>query len=250
MPKRDIVGVHVDIIGKDGLLAAIAETIRQGRKSVFAYANIHAINLAHEDTRFREFLNRATVLYCDGEGVRLGARMLGVKLPPRIVLTYWIWELCAFCETHGFTVFFLGGTNDALENAVHNIRARHPMLKIVGSHQGYFEKIGEESEKVIDVISRVKPNVLLVSLGMPLQELWIEENCEKLFANAILPSGSMIDYTAGKKRLTPPWMANHGLEWLYRLIQEPGRLWRRYVFGNPLFMARIVRQLLVSGRQA
>lgn len=240
MPKVDILGVRVDVIDTPGLHAAIAASIRQNRRDVYAYVNIHAINIARKDERFRRFLNTSHIVYCDGEGVRLGGRLLGHKLPPRVVLTYWIWELCEFCEREGYSMFFLGATPEYVNEAVERVRKRFPAIVIVGSHHGYFQKEGPESDKVVEAVRHANPDILVVGFGMPMQEFWIDDNLAKLNARVILPAGSMIDYTAGRKGLAPPWMANHGMEWLYRFFQEPGRLWRRYLIGNPLFMIQIL----------
>lgn len=244
-PARvNILGVGVDAIDTDGLHRAIVESIRQRRKDVYAYVNINAINIAQSDERFRNFLNRSHVVYCDGEGVRLGARMLGHHLPPRVVLTYWIWELCEFLQRESFSVFFLGSSEQFVHEAVERVQARYPTIRIVGSHHGYFAKHGRESDEVVEMVNRAEPNVLIVGFGMPMQEFWIEENLARLNANVILPAGSMINYTAGRKSMAPQWMANHGMEWLYRFFQEPGRLWKRYLLGNPSFMFRIALEKL------
>jgi N-acetylglucosaminyldiphosphoundecaprenol N-acetyl-beta-D-mannosaminyltransferase len=248
MPKVNILGVAVDAIDTDGLHRAIAESIRQRRKDVYAYVNINAINIARSDERFRNFLNCSHIVYCDGEGVRLGASMLGCWLPPRVVLTYWIWELCELMEREHFSVFFLGSTNEDVTEAVARVQQRYPKIRIVGSHHGYFAKRGTESDAVVELVNSAKPNVLIVGFGMPMQEFWIEENLARLNANVILPAGSMINYTAGRKSMAPQWMANHGMEWLYRFFQEPGRLWKRYLIGNPSFMFRIVLERLWKGK--
>jgi N-acetylglucosaminyldiphosphoundecaprenol N-acetyl-beta-D-mannosaminyltransferase len=249
MPKVDVLGVKVDVLEKAELEYAIGESIRLRRKDVYAYANIHGINIAQKDESFRRFLNESAVVYCDGQGVRLGARILGHRLPARIVLTYWIWELCALCESNGYTLFFLGGTETAVERAVQNISARFPRIRIVGRHHGYFEKKGIENDRIIEMIVKLCPNILFVGFGMPMQEHWIGANIHRLCANAILPAGSMIDYAAGLRATAPSWMAENGLEWLHRLVQEPSRLWKRYVLGNPSFMFRILFQRSQSGKR-
>lgn len=249
MHKVDILGVQVDVIDTDGLHTAIEESVLQNRRDVYAYVNINAINIAHENERFKQFLNNSHVVYCDGEGVRLGARMLGYHLPPRVVLTYWIWELCELFEKRKFSVFFLGATEQYVEEAVGRVRQRFPEIVIAGWHHGYFEKTGAENEAVVEMINSARPNILIVGFGMPAQEMWIEENLSRLPANVILPAGSMIDYTAGRKGLAPKWMADNGMEWLYRFLQEPGRLWKRYLIGNPSFMYKIAREYLRKGTQ-
>ncbi len=248
MPKVDILGVRVDVIDTDGLHDAIAESVKRQRKDVYAYVNINAINIARSDERFKNFLNRSHIVYCDGEGVRLGGRILGYHLPPRVVLTYWIWELCDFFEKENLSVFFLGATEQYVKEAVERVQQRFPKLNIVGFHHGYFEKKGGESDTVIEMIREAKPHILIIGFGMPLQELWIAENLARLSANVILPAGSMIDYTAGRKGLAPKWMANHGMEWLYRFFQEPGRLWKRYLIGNPAFMFNALLESLRKGK--
>lgn len=249
MPKVNILGVHVDVIGKEGLHDAIRMAVLEKRKEVLAYVNVHAINLAQSDEQFRNFLNSPAVLYCDGEGVRLASRILGKQLPPRIVLTYWIWELCELCEREGFSMFFLGGTEENNTLAVSNLQARFRNLKIAGRHHGYFEKWNNESDTVIGMINTAMPDILFVGFGMPLQERWIDANLPGLNVHVVLPAGSMIEYTAGRKSFAPAWMANHGMEWIYRLFQEPGRLWKRYIIGNPLFLFRVLLQYVKQGKQ-
>ena len=248
MPKVNIGGVEIDIITKQEIHQDIIQSVRNNSQHVYAYANIHAINVARQDHEFRAFLNRSATVYCDGEGVRIGARILGTKLPPRIVLTYWIWELCALCEENGLTMFFLGGSQGSLQRAVDHIGTTYPRLRIAGWHHGFFNKSGAESGHVIKMIQKARPNLLFVGFGMPMQEHWIGKNFEHLHANAIFPSGSMIEYAAGEKPLAPLWMANHGMEWLFRLMQEPRRLWRRYLLGNPMFIFRVMLQRVLAGK--
>ncbi len=247
MADINILGVHVDVTDKGELQKSVLASSRLQRKDVYAYVNVHAVNLAQRDANFRNFLNDALSAYCDGEGVRLGARLLGRFLPPRIVLTYWIWDLCRFFEENDLSVFFLGGKEDVVERAVKVVTLRHPRLNVKGWHHGYFTKEGPENDRVVEMISGAAPNVLFVGFGMPLQEHWIQQNLSRLTVNAVFPAGSMIDYTAGVKKYAPRWMTSHGLEWLHRFLMDPWRLWRRYLIGNPLFVLRVVRQRLTQG---
>ncbi len=243
MPEHvDVLDVRVDAVNSDKLNEEIGSVVERGGHAYFAYVNIHAINLAQKDKPFRDFLNAAPLVYCDGEGVRLGARILGVRLPPRIVLTYWIWNLCGVCEARRYSIFLLGGTPDVVRRASENLRGKFPNLNITGAQHGYFEKQGSESDSVIEQVNRARPNILFVCFGMPMQEHWVRENFSKLNVNMILFGGSTIDYTAGVKRVAPLWMRSVGLEWLFRLVQEPRRLWKRYLIGNPVFVAKVIAQ--------
>jgi len=242
MQSEGVLGVRIDPWESEGLLNAITKSVHERKGDVFAYANTHALNLAWTRPEFRAFLNSAHAVYCDGEGVRLAARLLGKRLPRRIALTYFFWEICREAERLGYSLFLLGSQEEHLRDAVQRVRARYPGIHIAGTHHGYFAKSGAESEAIVRMIQTAKPDILFVGFGMPLQEDWIRANRERISAPAILPCGSMIEYASGRKTLAPAWMSNHGLEWVYRLFQEPGRLWKRYLLGNPLFLFRVLRQ--------
>lgn len=242
MPKVNILGVLIDDVDGKRLLQLIGRAIEEHRKSVFSYVNVHGINLAQHDARFRAFVGRAHHVYCDGEGVRLGARILGRPVPPKTVLTYWIWELGEWCAENGYSVFLLGSTAERAGRAAHRLKKSIRGLKVAGYHHGYFARHGTENERVVELINSTRPDVLLVGFGMPAQEFWIEENIDRLRVNAILPAGSAIDYAAGIWQTAPVWMRNIGLEWLVRLVQEPVRLAVRYLVGNPLFITRVLMQ--------
>ncbi len=245
----EVLGVRVDAIDDQGLNGEIARIIDEKGHAYFAYVNINAINIAQDNATFRDFLNEAPIVYCDGEGVRLGARILGVRLPPRIVLTYWIWDLCAMCEQRGYSIYLLGGHDHIVRAAAANLKKAFPRLTIAGLRDGYFKKTGEESAQAIAQVNAARPNILFVCFGMPLQEEWVRANFQNLHANMILFGGSTIDYAAGAKRVAPVWMRSAGLEWLFRLMQEPRRLWKRYLLGNPLFMGRILLQRIRGRRR-
>ncbi len=248
MAECRVLGVRIDSIAKKDLEQSLVEAVRSGHRKVFAYVNVHAVNVARNNERFRRFLDSADITYCDGEGVRLGARILGYYLPPRIVLTHWIWDLCNLFEREGISVYFLGGTQEVSSKAVNEVRLRFPRLRIAGAHDGYFSKDGPENNAVLAGIAEARPDVLFVGFGMPLQEYWLEKHGDTLVASAILPCGSMIDYVAGVKRTPPAWMSNHGLEWLHRLLKEPRRLWRRYLIGNPMYLGNILVARLKQGK--
>jgi len=248
MDKVTILGVDVSVVDSEALTERIIESIRKGERRIFPYVNIHAVNIAYREPRFAGMLNAGGNAYCDGEGVRLGAMILGRKLPRRIVLTYYFWDLCAALEREGASIFLLGSRPEIVARAVEETLRRHPQLKVAGSHHGYFAKQGAESEAIVRQVNDSGADVLFVGFGMPLQEYWIADHATGLEARAILPCGSMIDYAAGARHLTPRWMGDHGLEWVYRLLQEPSRLWTRYLIGNPLFVLRVLRQRAMMRR--
>lgn len=247
MAKVDVLGVGIAPIDESQLLSAVRAALAGPRGSLFAYVNVNAINLAVDLPWFRDLLNDAECAYCDGEGVRFGAGILGRTIPARIALTYFFWDICAEAERNGYSIYLLGSHDHILTEAVARIRHRYPRLTIAGTHHGYFAKDGRPSEEVVAKVNAASPDLLFVGFGMPLQEDWIRRYRPSLNAGAVFPCGSMIDYASGLKSIAPLWMRKNGLEWLYRLFQEPGRLWRRYLVGNPLFVMRVVHQRLREG---
>lgn len=241
---KKILGVHVDPITLDELHDQIKLVSSLGKHEIILHANIHGLNLAYKLPWLQSFLNSAYLVFCDGFGVMLGARILGIDLPERITYADWMWQLSAFAESHNLSMYLLGADSGIAEKAEKNLTAKFPKLNIVGTHHGYFNKSPNhpENEAVIKHISDCSPNILLVSFGMPLQEKWLMENWSKIDANVALTGGAALDYVAGNLTRAPKWMTDNGLEWLGRLLIEPRRLWKRYIIGNPLFLLRVIKQ--------
>ena len=236
-----ILGVRVDVVRLDELLAYISSIIRDEKKAVIAYVNVHAMNVAQDLRWFRDFINRSQVAFCDGFGVKWAARFLTGKRIQRFTPPDWFGQLADICARQGFSMFFLGTQQVTVEKAAANLQVTTPDLKIVGTHHGFFDKDSASSENryVLAMINKLKPDILVVGFGMPAQEKWILENLNELHVHAVIPVGAFFDYLADEVERAPRWMTENGLEWLGRLIIEPNRLWKRYVIGNPLFFWRI-----------
>ena len=238
-----VLGVGVDRITVEGLHAEVARLVCR-RGGVVLNANAHCLNLCHEDEGLRRFFAAADVVFCDGAGVRLAARMLGGRLPERITYADWLPLLAALAEERGFSLFFLGARPGVAGEAARRLEASHPGLKIAGVRHGYFDHGAGSPENgaVVGEINAARPDVLLVGLGMPLQERWLMENRHALDVGVALTGGAIFDYASGRLRRGPRLLTDNGLEWLARLIVEPRRLWRRYLLGNPLFLVRVLAQ--------
>lgn len=245
-----LLGVRVDSVTPQDVLNLIERAAEERGRVTLAYANAHALNLAYTQPEFRAFFNDcADVVFCDGFGVRWGARLAGAApgaLPERMTPPDWIDALCARCAARGRSLYLLGGAGETAQRAAGELARRHPGLRIAGSHHGYFDQRRKSAENcnVVARVNAAKPDVLLVGFGMPLQEYWLRDNRAALSAAAAITVGALFSHLSGEARRAPRWMTDHGLEWLGRLVTEPGRLWRRYVIGLPLFMARIAGQRL------
>lgn len=244
LATADLLGIRFVGYGQEELLQALAERIGRGQKTIVLSGNVHAFNLAYEQPWLRAFFNQADFIRLDGAGLRLGARLVGGALPPRLTWADFVWDLAAFAEPRGYTFFLLGARPGVVEAAAGRLRARYAGLRIVGTHHGFFAKWpGQpENEAVLEQIAVSRPDILLVGMGMPRQERWIHDNRERLAATVTMTAGALFDYVSGRLRRPPSLFTETGFEWAGRLLVEPRRLWRRYLVGNPLFLWRIVKQ--------
>lgn len=245
-PTIRMLGVQLSLLSKEELLHTLGEIVASGNKGIILSGNVHSFNLAYQYKWLRDFFNQADIVRLDGAGLAVGAKILGFKTPKRLTWADFAWDLAEFAESRGFTFFFLGARPGVADKAAARLKERFPDLRIVGTHHGYFDKTpgSPENEAVIRRINAVKPNILIVGFGMPLQERWLMENWDRIEANVALTGGAVFDYVSGELRRPPRWMTDHGLEWLGRLIIEPRRLWKRYLIGNPLFLWRVLKQRL------
>jgi N-acetylglucosaminyldiphosphoundecaprenol N-acetyl-beta-D-mannosaminyltransferase len=240
----DILGVGVRPLTVDDLHQQLAEIIDRGDRAQVLHVNVHGLNLADEQPWLREVLNRAEIVFCDGAGVILGARLLGHHIPERITYADWMWQLADFAVERGYSLYFLGAKPGVAQAAADHLLTHYPGLKIVGVQHGYFnQSVGHpENNAVVDHINEARPNILIVGMGMPLQERWLRDNWHCLNTNIALTGGAVFDYLSGELQRAPRWMTDNSLEWLGRLLIEPQRLWRRYLVGNPRFLWRVLRQ--------
>ena len=242
--KIEVLGIKVDCLSVDELHREILRFIKGGGHHLVTNVNVNALNLTYKNGWMAQFLNSASINFCDGAGVILGARILGHRIPCRITYADWMWQLAEFAEMHDLSFFFLGGRPCIAEKAANRLREKHPGLRILATEHGYFQKTSgsQENAKVIDRINQTGADILVVAFGMPAQELWLHENWHRINSNVALTAGAAFDFISGETPRGPRWMTANGLEWLARLLLEPRRLWGRYLLGNPIFVVRILSQ--------
>jgi N-acetylglucosaminyldiphosphoundecaprenol N-acetyl-beta-D-mannosaminyltransferase len=243
-----LLGTKFHRITVEQLIDSIAQLGKAERKSIVGNLNAKALDLAFTVPWYRNFINRSDLVFCDGFGVLLGARILGYQVQSvhRMTCPDYIENLACVCEANDVSIFLLAGRPGVVDEAIDKLTKIAPRLRIDG-HHGYFEKSGLENAQVIQKINQFKPDVLYVGFGMPMQEQWILDNFEYIDTRVFLPLGACLDFYTGKVYRGPKWMTDHGLEWLTRLMTEPKRLWRRYIVGNSLLLYRVLRQRLLHG---
>ena len=247
--RIEILGVGVDRISADELRAQILRMVRSGERGLVLHVNAHCFNLIREHPWMRDLYNGASIVFCDGVGVVLAAKILGRPGGlQRFTHADEMWRLARFAEANGLSLFFLGARPGVAQKAANQLKERSPSLRIVGVRHGYFDHASgsPENETVIQQINAANPDVLVVGFGMPLQEWWLKENWDRVNADVAITLGAIFDYVSGELRRGPRFLTDNGFEWLARLIIEPRRLWRRYVVGNPIFLTRVLVQRLTE----
>jgi exopolysaccharide biosynthesis WecB/TagA/CpsF family protein len=236
---KTILGISVVAIRWDDAIALLARLIAERRFTKVSFLNAHNANIAYTDPVFAEALDDFLILP-DGVGVDLAAKLLyGAPFPDNLNGTDFI---PAFLQASArpLTVGLLGATRANAEAASIKLAALAVQHKFVVIHDGYFSPAEEQA--IVDRIEALRPDVLLVAMGVPRQELWIARHIDARHCTLPIAVGALLDFLSGSVPRAPLWMRQLRLEWLFRLCIEPGRLWRRYVVGNPLFLWRAVRQ--------
>jgi exopolysaccharide biosynthesis WecB/TagA/CpsF family protein len=240
----EIFGVPVARLTASQALGEIKRLEEREAPSLVAYANAHTLNLAHGSPWFRDLLRRADLVLNDGAGVGIAARLQRRPFPENLNGSDFNPRILEVAVAAGWPVFFLGARPGVSDRAAAALRARIPGLEVAGTHSGYFDSQD-------DVVWRIRfsgATLLMVAMGNPLQERWLAENLEATGASIGVGVGAFFDFISGEVHRAPSWMNRLGIEWVYRLAQEPRRMWRRYLFGNPLFLWRVLWQLISSRR--
>jgi N-acetylglucosaminyldiphosphoundecaprenol N-acetyl-beta-D-mannosaminyltransferase len=237
----NVLDVSVHRLSMNELICEAVQRADHAARNTIFYANVHVLNAAYHDPELRRILNQADLVYCDGAGVKLGARLLGYHLPERMTGADWIESLCAACAERGTMLYFLGSQPGVAAHAAKLLEARHAGLCIAGTHHGYLADPAVSSA-AIAALNGARPHILLVGMGTPAQEKWIASHRNQLEVPVVWAVGALFDFVAGIQPRGPRWMLDHGLEWLWRLWADPRRLWQRYIVGNPLFLWRVLKQ--------
>jgi N-acetylglucosaminyldiphosphoundecaprenol N-acetyl-beta-D-mannosaminyltransferase len=225
------------------LIAATICSARERGKEIILPVNAHFLNLAAREDWLCEFANGDGVhVVADGKGVLLAARLARSQIPKHIRFSEWVHLLFAAGEKEGLSFFFLGAKEERVRRAKERVQKEWPALKMVGTHAGYFDRNGKANEKLIRLINDCRPDILLVGMSMPVEERWVLENRDRIDVGTIVLGAGCFEWLSGRTSVAPRWMSDVHLEWLYRLIQEPRRLWKRYLIGNPQFLVRILRE--------
>jgi len=236
--KYDIFGIKIDKVNIQNISTKIISLINQNNKKIVFYINAHSMNVASRDLSFKQVLNQANIVYCGGLGPVIAARLLKNIKFVKTTTPDFIFDIFYYMEKHNKSIFFLGSKTETLRKMTKKLSKKFPLLIIKGYCNGYFSSA--ENRKVISKINRLKPDLLLVGMGSPKQEEWIINNFKKIDAKVFWAVGAIFEIFSGRYKRLPKVFNDYGFEWIFRLIQEPRRLGKRYLIGNFKYLNHLI----------
>jgi len=245
LPRVNILGVGVSAINIPMALEVIGNWIARRESHYVCVTGVHGVIESQRDEELRRIHNRAGLVTPDGMPLVWLSRLRGFHYVERVYGPDLMLALCERSVAEGWRHFFYGGAAGVPEQLATVLQKRFLGLQIVGTYSPPFRSlIPEEDRQIVRMINDANPDIVWVGLSTPKQERWMAEHVGRLVAPVLIGVGAAFDFLSGWKRQAPRWVQRSGLEWLFRLLTEPRRLWRRYLVNNPLFVALVVLQVL------
>lgn len=240
--SRSVLEVRVDATSYTDAVRRVVGWARGAESRYICACNVHMVMEAHDDASFRAVVNGADLVTPDGMPLVWSLRLLGVSAPTRVYGPDLMLEVCAAAEREGVPIGLYGGSESVLDRVQVELRGRYPKLLVHYAQSPPFGP-GAQSDADVEAMVRSGARILFVALGCPKQERWMARHRGRVPA-VMLGVGAAFDFVAGSKAQAPAVLQRLGLEWAFRLATEPRRLWRRYAWHNPRFLALLGRQLI------
>jgi N-acetylglucosaminyldiphosphoundecaprenol N-acetyl-beta-D-mannosaminyltransferase len=245
--ELELLGLRIDNLTMDQALQRIVDSAMHSATAPttalhVAFVNADCANIAYRDLHYRAVLRRAGLVLADGIGLKLAGRLLGRDVRENVNGTDLFPRLCQMLEQHTLSLYLLGARPGVARAVAAWVEQHYPQLPLAGYRDGYF--VVEELPAVIAAIQATGARVLLVALGAPRQDVWLAEHLTECGAAVGIGVGGLFDFYSGRLPRAPLWMREVGMEWSFRLLIEPRRMWRRYIVGNNLFLWRVLLERL------
>jgi N-acetylglucosaminyldiphosphoundecaprenol N-acetyl-beta-D-mannosaminyltransferase len=241
-PRVDFMGCSVDPVDMEAALTRVESAISSRRFCRHADVNAAKVVEVQRDEEMRAAINSAELVVADGQSVVWASRLLGRRLPARVAGIDLMNRTIDLAEQRGYSIYVLGARQAILDRAIGRLRVAHPALRIAGYRNGYCDE--SEDAAVAQAIRDARPDVLFVAISSPRKEYFLGRHGRGLGVPFVMGVGGSIDVVAGLTRRAPAWVQRLGLEWAFRLVQEPRRLFRRYLVTNARFLALVLRQVM------
>ena len=239
-----ILGLDLRNVSMEDGVSLIDRSLAGESQSTVFFVNPDCLNKMVSDEEYFSILSGADHVFPDGIGLVIAGKLLGMPLRENINGTDMLPYICRMAASRGYSIFLLGGKPGIAKQAATEISTRYGVV-ISGTAHGYFDH-QIDSAPVVEAINASGADILLVAFGAPLQEKWIAKNRHALEPRILMGVGGLFDFYSGTINRAPVWVREIGFEWVYRILQEPGRMWKRYVIGNPLFLFRVLKWKLVA----
>ena len=235
MVRVKFLDFHIDNISMQEALSQVDRFVDSKRPHQLVAVNAAKIVKMQQDRKLAKLIDSSDLIFADGQAIVGTSRFLGCRLKERVAGIDLMSEIIKRSSIKGYSMYFLGAKEEVVQKLVDIYRKKFPKIEIVGWHGGYFESRAEE-KTVINEIKRLKPDILFVAMGTPEKEYWIRNNLKYLDVPVCMGVGGSFDVVAGLVKRAPRWMQKIGMEWFFRFLSEPKRMWKRYLVGNTLFM--------------
>ncbi len=238
-----VVSLLPDVSDHESAIRRIAELVERGRGGYVCFSTVHMVMESRDDAKFAEKVNNADLIITDGMPLVWMQKLQGAKSAERTRANDLMIALCEYAEKNNLKVGFYGGRQEVIDSILERAERDFPKLQVAYAYSPPFRRLTEkENAEIVEEINNSETQILYVGLGCPKQENWMSAHKNKLGA-IMLGVGASFDFYAGNVKESPEWMGKLGLEWLYRLTQEPRRLWKRYIILNPRFLWLAMLQL-------
>jgi N-acetylglucosaminyldiphosphoundecaprenol N-acetyl-beta-D-mannosaminyltransferase len=243
LPVSEILGTKIHTVSKQQLIDHFKLFLQNKQNiALINYVNAHGLTLAHKSGNFKEVLNNSTILFCDGFGVKIAAKILRQKVGERMTPPDWFAQLMHLLIDEDKRVFFIGDEEGVVSKFVNVLQIDFPELQIVGYHNGFFDRHGEQNTMLINKINELNTDIVITGMGMPIQETWSFENSNRLNVSIVFSTGALFRHYLGIDKRGPRFLTNYGGEWLMRLVFQPKKLWKRYLIGLPHLFFLVLKE--------
>ncbi|WP_221635105.1 WecB/TagA/CpsF family glycosyltransferase [Listeria booriae] len=237
--RIELLGSKLDCLTMQETVTRIDEIIQARTPVQHVVINANKINLMKRDDKLRDIVNGSPLINADGASVLLAAKMLGKQVPERVTGIDLMDELLQLADEKAYRVFFFGATEEVARQVVMTTSKKYPNIQIVGHENGYFD--ASISDSIAEEIRASQADIVFVAFSSPMKEYWIHEQLERMNVPFVMGVGGSFDVIADKTKRAPAWIQRLGCEWFYRFIQEPIRMFDRYIIGNLVFLGHILK---------
>ncbi len=243
MEKQPLLNTHINNVSMEEAVQAIENMIIKKKKSYIVAVNVDVVMKMESDSKLKKIVDGADMVLVDGQPLVWIAKWHKRPVKAKISGSDLVPELCKTASEKSYSIFIIGGADGIAERAKEKLEMQLPGIQIIGTYAPPFgfEKDREELGKINAMITEASPDILIVCFGCPKQEKWIYDNYQKYNATVSICAGATVDFLAGNVKRAPKWMSNHGMEWFYRVFQDPKRLLKRY-FIDDIRIVRLLRK--------